>query len=716
MKKIIAFAIVVFLSACENKNTESESLDQVNLRPSSLPASHTKKIQSKPDKKIIIIPDTNVIITAKILFDTRIQIKNPFAKIISQNKKNLRDLETAISTNIVNDKIIFPPINPGLTDLRIVVKGDNIASSYSDVFNTYDKTNKCILVNILNEATLTGKVTREDGTPVTNFFFQAVPRGVYEKDKNIGHISTNLTTDESGTYKISGLIMESYKLKLKTADSARMTYDVRFDEKENYKDFIFKNVPQKTINGIVVYRETKEPAQNINVSFYLHDRIKKNTRTDNSGKFSFKVKAQNFYGFVETDEPDYAKTKRCLYDNYNSELVVLLLCKTAIIKGTITDQNGKPTSGISVTASPTFRRHRSSTTINCSNEKITFMESFGDYRYKSVTPSDEFGDYVISNVAAPETYSVQVINDKNYFLDEEKETKTSVQPFEIAVCDFTVSQKPVIMIKVLDEKNNVVKNYMLKVRLEDGATSERSSTVRLKETNLWYKLSLIHLDNYNQILSLCAVLETGGKIFKTNVPCDKPGKYYIVLKQDKPPEPLLAGFIYSYDNKPLVDNYIYVNVNNHMCYEKTDHLGFFEVVNPQINLEEQKGRPAKIKLHIKHEPFETNVVVGDVNIEWILPRQREISGCVFIDDSPATSFITGVFIRNRRREERKSFENNDGKFSMLLPQYFKDKEGKIKIYVEGYNPVSANFFFDNSKTCDVGKIIVNDLMFSPNDN
>ena len=392
----------------------------------------------------------------------------------------------------------------------------------------------------------------------------------------------------------------------------------------------------------------------------------------------------------------------------------MLLRQTAKKKGKKKNKYGKPTSVITVNASPAFRRNHSSTNINCSNDKITIMESFVDYRYKSVTPSDEFGDYVISNVAAPETYSIQVINDKNYFLDEE--VKTLVQPFETAVCDFTVFQKPEIWVKVLDEKNNVVKNYMIKVKIEGHGTSERHGNVKLKGTNQWYKLSLIHLDNYNMTLSLCAVLETGGKIFKTNVPSNKPGKYYIALKQDKPPEPFLAGFIYSSDDKPLVDNHIYADVNKHSYSEQTDHLGFFEIANPQIDSETEKGKPAKLRLYINHEPFETNVIVGDVNIEWILPRQREISGCVFIDNTPATSFITGVFIKNRGREERKSFENNEGKFSMLLPKYFKDKEGKIKIYVEGYNPVSANFFFNNSKTCDVGKIIVNDLMDDFNDN
>lgn len=328
------------------------------------------------------------------------------------------------------------------------------------------------------------------------------------------------------------------------------------------------------------------------------------------------------------------------------------------------------------------------------------------YSYKTETGSDDFGDYVISNVAAPETYSIRIDN-KNYFIDDT--IKISVKPFETAICNFKVYQKPVVMVKLIDKKNKIIKEYDLETKIEcKNSTSTSTRPVNLKGTNEWHRANVWNIQNYNSKLSLRAKTDSDEDAYKENILCNKPGINYIVLKTENNSKIIAAGFIYSPDNQPLIDGNVYGYLGKKFFSAGTDHLGYFEILGTELNFEKNKN--IKLRIYYDKSDIETNVVVGTDDIEWNLPQQRKIVGSVYINDFPATNFSIGLIGEwNANQETRSSFRNNNGNFSMIFPSYYKGDGGKVRAYVTGYAPESIDFSFDNSKICDVGKIIVSDL-------
>lgn len=307
------------------------------------------------------LEETGIIITAELISDSEIKIEKLFARIIPGNNKDWPDLDVCTSTNCINNKIIFPAIKSGLESLRITVEGKNIAKSISKKFDTCDNIDKTIPVKLFEGVTLNGTATREDGTAVTNFSFQATPRGQYEKRNNPGHVKTNIKTDEFGNYEVSGLMRECYKLNLKTENAEPIITNVWLQEKDNTIDFVFKSMQCKSINGIVLYDETKEPAENINVILLPNgiERFKKTTQTDGEGLFSLNVKGKSFYGVLKLKEPGFAEVNRNISHDYNGEQIYLLLRQSGIIKGTITTEKDKCVSGILVDVSPSFDGYNS---------------------------------------------------------------------------------------------------------------------------------------------------------------------------------------------------------------------------------------------------------------------------------------------------------------------------------------------------------------------
>lgn len=704
---LLLFAFTIIFSGCGEKSlpleikpdyaqktvSQSNKSGQVSsFSTNNLPQGNT------PAQINLNLEESGVIITAEIMSNPEIKIENLFAGIVSQNIKNRNAVEVAASTNSVDNKIIFPAIKIGLKDLRITLEGKNISKCFSEPFDTCDNTNKTIPVKLFEGVTLRGKVTREDGSAVTNFYFRATPRGQYEKKYNPGHVGEKIKTDESGNYEVSGLLKECYKFYLEIPNAKSINTNVWLIEKENFIDFIFKNLQTKTVNGIVIYEETKEPASDIKVKFRW-----KSTFTDENGKFSFNVK-ENYQGGLILNEPGYAKVNRNVRWDYNGERITLFLYNTATIKGTITTEKDTPVSELFVAVSPSLEAYHSRSSVRSLNKRNSSWEDCG-YNYKSETASDEFGDYVISNVAAPETYSIKIDN-IDYFLDET--INKTVKQGETAICNFKVFQKPIVMVKLIDKNNQVIRKYDFKATIEEKAhnmsrTHSNSLTVNLKGTNEWYRVHLRGVKNYNSKLSLLAVAETGDEAYKENIPCDKPGKSYVVLKLGELPKSVITGFIYDPDEHPLIDSFVSGSIGHSRSTTRTDHLGYFEMAIPA-----EKGKTVELNTIFNGANCETNVTLVDDNIEWILPQQRKIVGEVYINDFPATNFSISVRVGNTHMS-RKSFMNKNGKFSIPLDNYFVGNDGEVHAYIAGFAKKSVELCFGDSKICDVGKIIVSDL-------
>ncbi len=206
---IFGLALVfLFLSSCGKKEDSNEIKLPLETR-------QIKKVVKKnPPKQSE--KSAGVLITAKLISDDKIIPKNLFAEIKIKNNKNHPDLSIASSTNCDNGKITFPEIKKGLTDLFVYIKADNIAVTFSDYFDTLDGTNKTVEIKVNAGVVWRGNVKHSDGTPVTNFHLLATPRGLYENQKNIGHIDKTIKANQYGDCEITGLLNEHYKLNLFT--------------------------------------------------------------------------------------------------------------------------------------------------------------------------------------------------------------------------------------------------------------------------------------------------------------------------------------------------------------------------------------------------------------------------------------------------------------------------------------------------------------------
>ncbi len=129
----------------ENPKTEKIStvsiLEKKEKKISGVQFQKTNKL-SETDSLPIITNEKMVVITAIFEGETE-NLKNLTASIISQpNKKSL-----ATTTNLSNNKIIFPKIVSGLKKLRVNVSGENIPKCYSDILiQKTVKTKKFILI------------------------------------------------------------------------------------------------------------------------------------------------------------------------------------------------------------------------------------------------------------------------------------------------------------------------------------------------------------------------------------------------------------------------------------------------------------------------------------------------------------------------------------------------------------------------------------------
>ena len=402
------------------------------------------------------LDEEGVIITAELIGAKQIEKgkKDIFAKITSDFYKTRRTLKGASSTVCKNNKIIFPPIKPGLKRLKILVVLDNFAKSYSDYFDTLDGTNKTVKINLLPIVKFYGRAVRADGTPITNVYFRATPRGLYEKSRT-GHVHAKMHPDKNGNFEVFGLIEGYYKLLL-TADYGDdlSTNIVIYSDEENRYLFIFPTNKFRTIKGIVKYETTDEPAEGIKIEFEIFKRKceKYFTTTDKDGNFQINLPVYNTE--LKINEPDYAQINLWIYKEKNNEFIKLYLRQCGIITGTITDKNGNPIQGIKAEFnSKYYNKYRNNREAYCA---------------RSQYPSNEEGVYVISNVAAPDVYYLlQAYGKGNSFLPNgSSQESIKVNPNKTTVYNFKMPTPPKVKIKFINENGDVILKYKIDFKLK----------------------------------------------------------------------------------------------------------------------------------------------------------------------------------------------------------------------------------------------------------
>ncbi len=700
---ILGLAIVfLFLSSCGKK----ENTDEIKLP---FETQQVKKfVKKNPPKQSEKSGDSKksagVLITAELISDNKIIPKNLFAEIKIKNNKNHPDLFFATSTNYNNGKITFPKIKKGLSNLFVYVKADNIAETSSEFFDTLDGTNKTVEINILSILKFYGRAVRTDGTSITNIFIKATPRGLYENSRT-GHVNSEIRTDDEGNFVLDRLLPEHYKISL-IADglSSITTNIVLYSDEENRYLFTFPTNKYITINGIILYGKTDEPAEGIEVkcdSWSYKNELP--IKTDTDGKFKFcipcvegqfaisKLREKGKYATAKLtiNEPEYAKVEKMIF-RYNGELIKLYLREYGIITGKITDKNGNPIQGIKAQFKSIFYNK--------------YKDNKEAYCARNQYPSNEEGIYVISNAAAPDVYHLFQANGNgcSFLANGSSGRSIKVNPNQTTVFNFKMPTPPKVKVKFIDENGNAILKYKMDFRLNSlGRQGYGTKDVDLSDASEWYNLSLW---NGMGKMELSLVAKTDDEQVGTtnNIKVISDEEYKIVLKVNSNKKADVSGFVYDNDMKPIVDQKIHAGTKSQNSNSKTDYLGFFEILGMNC----KKGTPIKLSLSEKQVTYRTNVLAGSEGIEWILPKPKYITGSVFIEnlDTPAANFAISVSSQYNKRY----FHTENGSFSLPINIKHPDSKRNIKIniFVDGYVPESREVNISDINTFDLGDIIL----------
>jgi len=640
--------------------------------------------------------EPGAVITARLIADKEIDKSNISARLVHDDYKIQNYLRAITSIVCKDNKITFPPVKE-LKGLKVMVKAKGYADSYSEPFNIRSGEDKTVDVKLLSDVKFLGKAIRSDGVVISNLYFSAMPRGLYEERNNPGHVEINKNTDKNGYFNVDGLLPEHYKLFLRTEEAQWIiTNAVLFPDEENYMEFIFPEFKHKNVNGIVIYEQSGEPAAGIEIKCYIYNygRSESKITTDESGKFNVSLPVTDHCrAELVINEPGFAKVEYRVQRDIDKS-IMLLLRKTGILTGRIATKSGKPISGVRVMISPEYNPSESSTT-----RKIRWDENAA-YRTQGGNLSDSDGMYVISNVAAPQVYSVDTYRREDYFLPGIYDKKVKIEPEQTTVHNIIMFQRPVVMVQLKDKNGKPVLKYSLLVKTKDNSgNGGRTHSVKLYNNDDWYKFNILRHNKTK--LSLRAESEDRRVAEKKNITIELGKKYKIILHLSNSVPPTVSGFVYNSDMTPHIDSYICVDVKKQRAGGRCDHLGFFEITEADFI----KGTKLKLTVWDGNNRYSTNVLAGDNNIEWILPELKYIRGRVCIENShsTATNFAVSMGIFNK-----KDFRSESGRFSLPLRNHIEREYSKIKVYafVPGYAPEIKELELGDSNPIDIGDIIV----------
>jgi hypothetical protein len=414
----------------------------------------------------INLTEPGVVITTEIRAERPFAPRHLSARIISKTEDS-RWLRAAIATNCVDGRIVFPALKTGLSNLVVSVRGDDMATCFSDPFDTLDCRDKIVIVEIPDMLTMSGRALLDTGASATTFDLLARPIGRHDGEFKAGVFKGTVTTDAQGGYEVSPLVPALYVLRAECSGCYTLETNVWFVDGATPVDLVFTTIKYITCNGTVVQADNEQPVSGakVTLSTWLQQKNAK-TETGGDGAFSFAVPVNpdGEFGSLRADKDGYAPSVAVLDREYEGEPVILRLRQAGVIAGTVRDELHQVVQGIAVSARPDQPLKREFTSPLPSNERA--FSSPPPARKKTVqygmrylsAPTDSDGRYIISNVAAPETYALDVQSEQ-YFVTRPPGMPAPLvqaEPQRTVYCDLAVRAMSMILVRAVNDTDEPI--------------------------------------------------------------------------------------------------------------------------------------------------------------------------------------------------------------------------------------------------------------------
>ncbi len=646
--------------------------------------------------------NTGVVITAQIKAAHPALLSNLTVRIKPDNNADLDHVSAARVLDATGPAIVLPPIQRGLTGLRLEVTSPRCARSFSALFDTRDGQDKVVPVTLFEGVLVHGRALRDDGTPAGTFQLNGEPGELYALPRGAGVVNETVTTAADGAYVCATFLPNFYRLRATCEQAQPIRTNLLVDAEGTILDLTFRAQRFRTINGKVLIERTKEPVLNAIVNWNEGPLC---ATTDVAGVFALRVPDdERFFGRIAVAHENYAGVQRYVQRTYRGQVLTLLLREAAQIAGTVRYEDGTPVSGVyvSVQAAQQFNRRRASVAFGSENE---FWEEQMTYQYSTRVPSDAQGAYIISNVAAPQVYRVDVYGQRCRLLRPERRAaaiRTSVGT--VSQCDLTVRGTPIVLVKFLDQQNMPVREYQLGVQCRSGDENGGGASGSIQaeaDADGWQCLPDWFAREEAAFITLQATSKEGLKAETNDLRVTSTATNFVVLTAAGTNEQGMCGYLYDSDDEPQVDAQMYAyqeTTRRSLGNARTDHLGFFEFADAG----DATGGVVRLGAYFNETGYATNVTVSTAPIVWRLPPSRAVCGRVCLErpDAPATNFAVALGMYNKR-----AFSADDGRFSLPVEQQG-TTAGVVYAFIGDYAPAQTAFCLDAQGQCDVGDLIV----------
>ena len=664
------------------------------------------------------LSEPGVIITAEIQSEHTLDPRNLVARIVSRGEGNDQWLRAAFATTAVADRIEFPAIRIGLSNLAVMVRCGNGVACYSEPFDTCDGLDKTVVVEVPDTLTMTGRAVLDTGGPARSFSLIARPVSLRDAAFKTGMFKGTVETDRDGAYEVSPLVPAVYVLKADCTGCYELVTNVWFVDSSVPVDLTFVTIKYATLTGRVEFAENGQPAPDVTVTMttWLGPGSRAQAESDDDGSFTFALplNPDGPMATVKAEKSGYAPAMAFIGQDFDGELVVLRLRQVGAIAGVVRNEQLDRLAGIEVVARPAVPAAQKGGSPPPSNERAFFMPderkptvSYSFMRYSSA-PTDDRGNYIISNVAAPEVYAMDVSSER-YFVTRPPGAslpRASVEPGSTAWCDLPVREMSIFMVRASDEEGTPIAEYSLRIELVGGGTRGKFED-RVKRGGEWQPVHLkgrpLFADTLVSLQALSGELVSG---MASNMPLCGPATNFVQLVL-LPQEPLISGSVLMPDDSPAPRAVIEATATKTFCHARvvSDDAGWFAVYGLETETPTER-----IALRVRAKWGEyadavTNVAAHSQNIVIRLDPMLTLRGTVHYEvvGNPATNFT----IRIGTGKMRRSFWPEDGTFTWFIPGSLKVMKGSLFTTAPGFVPVETPFAFGaTSNVCDVGDIVL----------
>ena len=664
----------------------------------------------------INLTEQGVVITAEIRADRPFAPRNLAARIVSKTEDS-RWLRAVFATNCADNHIVFPAIRTGLSNLVVSVRGDDMAACFSDPFDTLDCSDKTVVVEVPDMLTMSGHALLDTGGPAQIFDLVAKPVGRQDGEFKVGVFKGAVTTDAQGAYEVSPLVSALYMLRAACSGCYDLETNVWFVDGATPVDLVFTTIKYVKCNGTVVMADTELPVSGVKVAMTTWLRQKNaKTETGGDGTFSFDVPVNpnGPFAALRADKDGYVPAVAFLDKDYAGEPVTLRLRQAGVLAGTVRDELHQPVVGIAVSARPGKQLSREITSPLPSNERSfsppPAQRKTVQYGMSYLSaPTDGEGQYLISNVAAPETYVLDVQSEQ-YFVPRSPGAPAPIvqaEPQHTVYCDLTVREMSMILVRAIDQDNEPITDYSLHVELAGGSTRDRFDQRVKLDGDTWFHLPLKGRALYpDTLVSLQAFRNELVSDKTNNLPLCGPPTNFVTLVLT-PQEPLATGYVLMPDDTPAPKAIVEATAMRTFTNTRvvSDQSGYFAVFG--LETEDNTERIA-LRVRAKWGEYAdaaTNVLVHSQNVVIRLNPLLTLKGVVHYEvrGIPATNFS----IRIDPGSLRRGFRPDDGAFTWFLSAASAPRKGALFITAPGYAPVEQPFAFPAaSNVCDMGDIVL----------